>query len=605
MATISEKTPLIAKACVQDKLYQEDGERYQTTIPPRGTSSYLDRASSQTSGLLVRVKHDTTHLENYVPKRDFQGKFTTFKDRDALLDHEVGQRMEERVSLPDSKRYVGFKLSFGQKIARFFGWNIDSQLQDDPTTPLKVNYSAKNVYNMKIDITPSKAIRDKLSLQDHETYKLGTKVTWCFNSSLNGYQYVDESGKTVKIHNATTSSNDRSTSNICMMRRMDDTITNESLTYTGRPDTKSKAVEQIEFIFRSEMSKNKDVRKGITEKDGVYTLTYVVNNLMSPLTGIGLVAFDEKGAILSEQKILQELSGKELIIDGKKVKIQPLYFSQPFNQTTSLEAIITDSHSGKKVAQSINKAGYKMLLPLAKQSIHAMDKSDPKKEILQAAVDTLEFNSNALLPEEELFNRALICQMVGIPFVEHCKSSTDRTVLAYAIAAIAHQWNKLDLDFIRDDKGTIVPHLILKNEEAKELFAGHCLGGHQVTRVSRTCEGVVKGQKIGTRILGFEWSSNPVAGRMLPERYTKINDVGFFKKGLVGFASTLGFIINLALSIPVYLIGAITQKDPFFNPIFIKPGISPFADRLIDQDSLYVGKGVGRSLLKPNDMISL
>ena len=42
-----------------------------------------------------------------------------------------------------------------------------------------------------------------------------------------------------------------------------------------------------------------------------------------------------------------------------------------------------------------------------------------------------------------------------------------------------------------------------------------------MTRVSLTAEGVVKGIEQKNRILGLQWHGNPVALRMLPERYTK------------------------------------------------------------------------------------
>jgi len=604
MSITGEKTALISRDYVGDKLYQEDDFNSD-----RGASSYhdhigTDHQGSPTPGLYVEVEYDTAHLEPYVPKPNFQGKHVTFESRDKLLDHEVGRRMEAVQGLPDDQRYVGFKLSLFQKIKRLCGVNIDKELQDEWKTALKPNYSAKNVCNLTNKMSPSKAIRDQLGLESHETYRLGTKVTWAFNSSLNGYEFIDEAGRKVQIRNATTSSNDRTTPNICMMRRVDDSDTGETIAYTGRPDTKAKAIEQIEFMFRSEARKDSSVRKGLTEKDGVYTLTYAVNNLLSPVTGIGIFAFDEKGATLEEQAIFKQLAQEELMIDGKKVRVNPIYFSQPFNQTNSLTDIITASHSGKGLSKEINRTSYETLIPMAQERLETMPKGN-KQELLESAIQALKGDFSKLHPEQEFFNRAVICQMLNIPLVVHCKSNTDRSLLALAAALVSHQWGKLDLDLIRNDKGQVVPHLILQNEAAKELVAGHCLAGHQVTRVSRACEGVVKGHEIGTRILGLEWSSNPIAGRILPERYTKVNDVSLGAKIGVGILSTIGCIINVALAIPIWLIGSIIQKDPFFNPIYLKPGYSPFAERLVDPKSPYVGAGKGRSLLKPEEMVSL
>ena len=594
--------PLISREYVTDKLWQED-----PTNSDKGRAIYhdhvgTDHRSHETPGLHVEVEYDTHALQPYSRKLNFEGKKVTFESRDSLLDHEVARRMSEAKDLPDSERYVGYKLTLFQKIKRLFGMSIDGELQDDWTNVLKPNYSAKNVYNMTNTFSPSKSIREQLGIEASDTHKLSTKVTWAFNSSLNGYEYVDEQGKKVEIRNGVTSSNDRTTRNVCMMRRISDLDTGETLAYTGRPDTREKAIEQIEFIVRSELKSGKP--KGLVKDEHGYTLTYAVNNLMSPLTGIGLVSFDEKGAVLNEQEIFRELDGQTILVDGHKVRIKPLYFSQPFNQTNSLTAVITDSHNGTGRAQEINEEGYRTLIPMAQEHLKHMEKGN-QKDLVEGAIKALNGDFGKLLPEEEFFNRAILCLSLNIPMVDHCKSSTDRTILALAVALLAHQWQKIDADLIKNEKDQVVPHLILKTDAAKEIVAGHCLSGHQVTRVSRTCEGVVKGHEIGTKILGFEWSSNPVAGRILPERYTKVNEVSPVVKGAIGFFSTLGFLINLALAIPIWLVGTAVTRTPLFNPIYIKPGLSPFAERLIDKKSPYVGKGEGRSLIKPSGMISL
>lgn len=602
MSAVGERASLISREYVSDKLWQED-----LSHSDKGRATYhdhigKDHRGKDTPGLVVKVEYDTHVLQPYHPKPNFQGKKVTFENRDTLLEHEAARRMSEAKDLPNSERYVGYNLSLLQKIKLLFGLNIDSELQDNWKNVLKPNYSAENIYNMTNTISPSKEIRDQLGLGSSETYKLGTKVTWAFNSSLNGYEYIDESGKKVAIQNGVTSSNDRTTRNVCMMRRVSDLETGETLAYTGRPDTREKAIEQAKFIIRSELKSSHP--KGLVKGEDGFTLTYVINNLMTPMTGIGLISFDEKGAILKEQEILRTLDGETIEVNGHKVRINTLYFSEPFNQTTNLASIVTDSHNGNGRSRKINKEGYQTLIPMAQAQLKLMENGN-KKAIVEGAIKALNGEFGELYPEEELFNRAILCQTLNLPMVIHCKSSTDRTVLALAVALVSHQWQKLNVDLITNKKGQVVPHLILKTDAAKELVAGHCLSGHQITRVSRTCEGIVKEHEIGTRMLGFEWSSNPIAGRILPERYTKVNEVSPLTKAGVGLLSTIGFLVNLALAIPIWLVGTVIAGDPFFNPIYIKPGLSPFAERLIDKKSPYVGKGKGRSLLKPEGMISL
>ncbi|WP_420421081.1 hypothetical protein [Simkania sp.] len=630
MSTVGESTPLIHREYVTDKLYQEDPSNAD-----QGRAIYhdhigKDHRGEDTPGLIVKVDYDTHVLQPYKRKPNFQGKKVTFENRDALLDHEVARRMSEVKDLPDSERYVGYKLTLFQKIKRLFGVNIDGELQDDWKNALKPNYSAKNVYNSKVTIAPSEEVRKELGLESHEVHKLGSEMIWAFNSSLNGYEFIDEDGQKVEIRNGITSSNDRTTRNICMMRLHRDSETQQSIAYTGRPDTKEKAIEQIEFIVRNELKRSHP--KGLVKDGDGYTLTYAVNNLMTPMTGIGLVSFDEKEATLQEQEVLSSLAGvehdafdekeatlreqeilrsledKTIVVDGHKIRVKPLYFSQPFNQTNSLAAIVTDSHNGKGLARSINETGYETLVPMAQKHLTGMEKGR-QKDLLEGAIKALKGDFGELRPQEELFNRALLCHALNLPLVIHCKSSTDRTTPAIAIADWAHRCLKLDkinFEMFKNPKGEVVPHLSLKHEAPQNsVILGNCLSGHQNTRNARTCEGLVKGHEIGTKILGFEWSSNPIVGEILPKRYTKVNDVSPLAKLGVGFLSTLGFLVNLALAIPIWLVGTVVHRDPFFNPIYIKPGISPFADRLIDKKSPYVRKGEGRSLLKPKDMIAL
>lgn len=590
-----DKPSLKNRVSVTDQLFQEEN---------KGVCSYIDHIGKDHKDrpaidLYVEVKYHEEQVEPYKRKPNLNGQFVTFESRDALLNHEVTRRMKAVKHLPDTNRYVGFKLTGLQKIKRCFKVPIDQKLQDNWKTPLKPNYSARNIYNMTNTLHPRKEIRDQLRMKAHETYRLATRVTWAFNSSLNGYEFIDEKGRTIQIHNATTSSNDRTATNICMMRRVDDVETEQTIAYTGRPDTKEKAIEQVEFMFRY-LHKKGHIKK----ESEVYILPYVVNNLLSPITGIGFFSFDEKEATMEEQRILQELEKEELEIDGKKVKIQPIYFSQPFNQTNTLKDIITDSHSGKGLSKKINRKGYKTLLPMAEKHLASMQEGK-QKDLLQGAIRELRKEAASLLPEQELFNRAIICQILRIETVIHCKSSTDRTTLAIAISLVAYQWMKLDLDLMRNAHGEVAPHLILQNDAAKELIAGYCLASHQVTRIARTCEGSIRGHKIGTRILGFQWSSNPIAGRILPKRYIKINNISSAKHAGVGLLSTVGFLGNVAFSIPIWAIGAAVNKNPLFNPIYIKPGTSPFADHLVDASSPYVGEGEGRSLLKPEGMIAL
>ena len=98
-----------------------------------------------------------------------------------------------------------------------------------------------------------------------------------------------------------------------MMRRIDDYTTGESIAYTGRGDTESKAMEQLNFIFQNELAKNPAAQKGLTKTEDGYELTFMLNNLMSSnlflgMGTSGLAGLDERDSMLREKAIFDVLS---------------------------------------------------------------------------------------------------------------------------------------------------------------------------------------------------------------------------------------------------------------------------------------------------------
>jgi len=130
----------------------------------------------------------------------------------------------------------------------------------------------------------------------------------------------------------------------------------------------------------------------------------------------------------------------------------------------------------------------------------------------------------------ELFYRDLSMKLLKIPVINHCKSSIDRTTLALAIATSTQSWINLGKKISTNN-----PHEIMSDTLYKELFIANVQGSHQATRVSRATEGEIGGHQQFSRALGFEWGSkgkglkgkvvslfqgqNPIALRLLPDRY--------------------------------------------------------------------------------------
>ncbi len=499
-----------------------DSTSLSTTIFSEDKSSnpFSQEAIYNDPDWVVGVKYDpgTFNPTPYFPYKPSLEK-KPFPKRDEALIQETQLRQKARAHLPVQDRYRGYEDGLIPKIKGvvkrifFIISNLsvtkglaayDLHLASQAKTLAFANYSAKPTQNFKVSITPRDPLMHALGIEDFgkEHRKMTFQSHWHKNG-LQSYQF-EEDGKTVTLHDTVTSSNDRTADGISMMRRVDNEHTGQSTAYTGRPDTQAKAKEQVTFIFRSEMAKGEDKRKGITfnEATGEYELTYVVNNLMSAthLTAIG--GLNEKESILREQGILSKL--KEMTIDGKKVKIKPIYFNQTFN--------FVNDYLSPPEQQEINRVGYESLLELAREG--------GDNPLLQAAISHLE-HPEKLLPEEEFFYRDLICKILGLPAVDHCKSSTDRTIIAVAISMALDVWMNCKKEIPKKN-----PHEILADPIFKELFMANVMSGHQVTRVSRSAQGKVKGAEQFSQLIGFEWGGNGlkkniIALRMVPERYKR------------------------------------------------------------------------------------
>ena len=355
-----------------------------------------------------------------------------FESRDEMLLYEQRERANAKKDLRDEERYRGFEDSLVSRVKgfalRFFYWVraigkpldgrylYDQHLLKQPSTLAQANYSAKEVRDFKVQLSLNPKVREKIKFEAKDGWKLWSSSTWHKNG-LQSYAF-EEDGETKVLHDTVSSSNDRNSSKISMMRRIDDAH-NRSVAYTGRPDTQEKAQEQVEFIFKNELAKGSRGKGIKRNNDGSFELTYVVNNLMSPNTLLGgktgltyLAGLDERKAILREMEVLQQLSGQTIIIDGKKVKIKPIYFNQGFNWMNNF---------GKTSLQkSINTVGYTPFFNYALEVAKDNQFNEEKRGIVFQSIAQLK--QGGLSAEEEFFLRDLVAKLVGLPVVVHCKS---------------------------------------------------------------------------------------------------------------------------------------------------------------------------------------
>jgi len=484
-----------------------------------GSAYYVDQGHSSTEVKFLdgeRVSHSSQH----------------FDSRDDMLYHIARERISENKRLWENgeitttERYSGFENGLMERMTGIWSRTkyiiaaayknlrknltlrgsarkglkaYDLSLLRNSITKAGVNFSVKDVRDFVV-----KPNIESLSSRDlSKTYSI---TRWHHNGESD-YSFTNERGQREVLQNTVVSSNDRSAKGISMMRRIDDYTTGESIAYTGCGDTKSKAMEQLNFIFQNELAKNPETQKGLIETENGYELTFMLNNLMLSNLFHGS---DERASVLREKAIFDALSEGPITLTDKNgkehtVMIKPLYFNQGF--TPEL-----DGRSWKQT--EINREGYRRLFPLIDDAIANPSIGEKDRQLLQAAKDHLR-NPSTLKPEEEFFYRDLVMKILKIPVIDHCTNSVDQTSLATSISAALQSWRNLGRDI-----PTLNPHDILTDPLFKELFIANIHGCHQTTQVARSAEGEIDGQQQLTRVLGFDWAGNTsILLRMLPDRY--------------------------------------------------------------------------------------
>lgn len=161
-------------------------------------------------------------------------------------------------------------------------------------------------------------------------------------NGLNGLTYL-ESGKPHTVESAVTSSVYRESPRLHLGRRYMDED-GMSLCYAGRPNTVPKAEELAEMIFLSELNPETGKGKGIRKlmgKDGkpTYIFTFCVQSLLS------------SSAILNDKdytKIVQvmdsfiDLTGREIMIGGHRVRCEPIFFTDQFNAWNRMVKVLPE-----------------------------------------------------------------------------------------------------------------------------------------------------------------------------------------------------------------------------------------------------------------------
>ncbi|MBS3904840.1 MAG: hypothetical protein KGZ39_05905 [Simkania sp.] len=398
-------------------------------------------------------------------------------------------------------------------------------------------------------------------------------------NGFNGLSYKAADGTTVKLNSAIAGSWDRESETLQMGRRIAPLIQGKadskapSYCYTGRPDSFDKALEQGSMIFFSELDSSHP--KGISienkgTRDEVYTVDYVVNCIESnsPLYKVAqpLGVEQEQEYFENEQRAFEKLragthgDGITTITDPRthrkyKVKFRPILFSKQVNWAARLGEVLDTATSGTYAAIKATRKGWKEIVKIADARRKYLSKDE--QVLLDHLLQTLEetINGRFRTPDseaQELLARTMLCKLLDLPMVWHCKSSTDRTSVVVAMDVALSQWLKL--------KQPIPPHFtdLLHNEYFKELFALNWLQGHQLTRNARSPDGLIEKngvlKELDHETLGIsintEMGQCTLLEELLPERYLTQYGLKGFLSNPVNWVKWIGYTILGAITIP-------------------------------------------------------
>lgn len=388
--------------------------------------------------------------------------------------------------------------------------NAENASKSNRKDTLKVGLPQSQItrpdYRLSIQ-EPGKEIRKLLNLdKDADTAThLSSEHHLFYDSPYNHSGYINDKNEFVYIDNAVSSSSNRVSATPTMNRVVTD-LDGSSIAYTGKPDTKEKAIMAIRHMIEAEL-KAGDKSKLIQNPDGTYTLPFLVNSLLttSTLPLFKLVKDPtrtdldyEKLMVEAESKIMEDLYNTIVTapsLNGKdeiKVKVKPFFVNTSVNDFTY--PMYGYEHSEKKSA-----FGNKAFKDYVQTQIKALSDKNPKeaekKKQLEGALKALnnrdpELSLNSI---NKLINRAFICELLNIPPILHCKSSIDRTGMAIAIFSAMHQIIKSgDLDAFKEGD-VYVPHSIMQHEEFgaafKDLVALNVVVGNVFVEISRAKPG--------------------------------------------------------------------------------------------------------------------
>jgi hypothetical protein len=374
----------------------------------------------------------------------------------------------------------------------------------------------KQTYFVPHSVTPQYDMQVRVDLEPEFADLLGVRTDGLFDTShvflkngLNGITFTDVDGSLVETQYCQAGSWDREAPTLQMARRVAPLIDGQadprapSYYYTGRTDTYAKAVEQGRMIYFSELQT--DAPKGIEEDHrGRRTQHFVVNSIQSnsPLYKLGKKKRGTEGAEQEQDYFQREkLSLTQLrntshdledpvTSEEHSVRFRPMLFSRQVNVFANLEPVLDSFYSGGHEALETSREGWKELKAYYHQHLDKIPEG--KEELAAYLVERLEHSYNGRLlgwqmhAAEELACRSMLCILLELPVVDHCKSSTDRTSVLGALDETLNQWISEGMD-IPEKFETIID-----DPRFKEFFWINWSKAAQFTRNARSPAGIIE-----------------------------------------------------------------------------------------------------------------
>lgn len=260
----------------------------------------------------------------------------------------------------------------------------------------------------------------------------------------------------------------------------------ESYCYSGKTTSDRRLKQTAEMAYKTEAFLHPDAPKGVQGED----FYFFVHSLETP----SIWARKEKKE--TEQEALLLSKEQTIEVNGKTIRLHPIFINTPFNASTRIYDIY---EFGKERAERLSKPAMDAFKVAAEKDSDPITGPAKRKalEVLQRKDLSREGYVLTLFHLYRLFN---------LPIIIHCKKLKNRSGIAIAMLKAFDQWqegNSLD---------AFDPEIILNDENFKKLFLEHFKAGLMIT-------------KYATGTIGYELNvamwMNPMVVRLAPESLTE------------------------------------------------------------------------------------